>query len=729
MEAGTLHRRDAAARPVLASREIVGAALIALTAVALALRFAAFSGVPANPYYDAAVRSMGLSWHNFFFGAYEPGGQVSIDKTPVDLWLQVLSVKVLGFSSVALRVPEALAGALAVPLLYDLVRRLFGRGAGLAAAAALAVLPVAVLTARSDTMDSVMMALLVAAGWLVVSAAQRRQGWPVVAAGAVTGLAFNVKLFEALVALPALALLALLAADLPLRRRLAHLAGAAVSFVLVSLSWVSVAGLFPLGSRPYPIGSTNGGVWNVVFAFNGIDRLRNGPTRAVAALDPAGPVRLLTTTGRHFGPLIGVLLIPAFVLGALAVADAWCGCGGRRASADRDSRLRRAGAVYVATWLLTGYALFSAMGRLQVRYLEAMTPAVAAAAGVGLAALATAAWSRSWVSERPSRRLGCDRAGNPACPEVAGTWGVYVALGLQDSPGTDGQPGDALVDEVAALPPRGELLVEGHEPLELKAAVRSSEQPSRGRRGARGRGGRIHQVSEACEVQADRVQTPPAGVGDGGDDERLGQAVGRLAHAAHDVEREPVADVGKPQEGAERTGRIAPEDIEAALVFGRAPEPSEGHREARQPGLPRTPTLVDRVQLGHGGGVEVGPGHRGDLPAEALLAVDRLAHGLHRAALEGEGRRVDDGLLADADGAEAKSAVRDKMAVARAGEHDVPAMAVRLGHEALEDGSRCSVGADRVGGDDRRPAQDPVGEQAAVGEVKRLVGAQRKGVQ
>ena len=38
---------------------------------------------------------MGVSWHNFFFGAYEPGGSVSIDKPPVDLWLQVASVKLL----------------------------------------------------------------------------------------------------------------------------------------------------------------------------------------------------------------------------------------------------------------------------------------------------------------------------------------------------------------------------------------------------------------------------------------------------------------------------------------------------------------------------------------------------------------------------------------------------------------------------------------------------------
>ena len=42
----------------------------------------------------------------------------------------------------ALKLPEALGGMLVVPLLYDAVRRVVGRGVGLAAAASLAVMPV-----------------------------------------------------------------------------------------------------------------------------------------------------------------------------------------------------------------------------------------------------------------------------------------------------------------------------------------------------------------------------------------------------------------------------------------------------------------------------------------------------------------------------------------------------------------------------------------------------------
>ena len=90
--------------------------------------------VAPDPFYDAAVRSMGLSWHNFFFGAFEPGGSVSIDKPPVDLWLQVASVKLLGFSTTTLKLPEALAGIASVPLLFAAVRRMWSTPAGLAAA-------------------------------------------------------------------------------------------------------------------------------------------------------------------------------------------------------------------------------------------------------------------------------------------------------------------------------------------------------------------------------------------------------------------------------------------------------------------------------------------------------------------------------------------------------------------------------------------------------------------
>ncbi len=101
--------------------------LALITLGAAVLRLDRIGAVPPDPFYDAAVRSMSLSAHNFFFGAFEPGGSVSIDKPPVDLWLQVISVKALGFSSTSLKLPEALAGIAAVPLLFEAVRRIWSR--------------------------------------------------------------------------------------------------------------------------------------------------------------------------------------------------------------------------------------------------------------------------------------------------------------------------------------------------------------------------------------------------------------------------------------------------------------------------------------------------------------------------------------------------------------------------------------------------------------------------
>jgi 4-amino-4-deoxy-L-arabinose transferase-like glycosyltransferase len=423
MEAGLLSTRRASARVAVAGTVPAAAALAVVTALAALLRFWSLAAVAGNPFYDAAVRSMGQSWHNFFYGAFEPSGQVSIDKIPVDLWLQVATVKLFGFTTVATRLPGTVSGVLAVPLLYDLVRRCFGRPAGLAAAAALALLPISVLTARSDTMDSVMMLLDVLAAWLVVWGAQGRRVWPLVAAGAVMGLAFNVKLFEGLIVLPALALPALLAGDAPLRRRALGLAGGLAMFAGVSLAWVIAAAHAPLGARPWPIGSTNGGIWNVVFHFNGLDRLRVPASAAALKLDPPGALRLFSSGGHDYVRLVGTSLLAALVFGAVALGAAVLA----RRPAGRD-RMQVATAIFLAAWLITGVALTSRMQRAQPRYLEAFTPAVAAVFGVGA--------GRMLAHARRTRAAGFALAAGAAATALAGTalahppaWAVALALG------------------------------------------------------------------------------------------------------------------------------------------------------------------------------------------------------------------------------------------------------------------------------------------------------------
>ena len=307
--------------------------------VAAILRLTQIGKVPPDPFYDAAVRSMTLSWHNFFFGAFEPSASVSIDKPPVDLWLQVASVKLLGFSSTTLKLPEALAGIVAVPLLYEAVRRLWSATAGIAAAAALAILPIEVITARSDTMDAVMMALLVLAMLLIARALETgRLGW-LLGGAAALGVAFDVKLLESLVALPGLAVLAALGMPGSLGRRAAQLAAAGAVYVVVALAWLTATLLVPAHDRPYAIGSTNGSAWNAAFVFNGKDRVSGKspepqgtvyepghvyPTDTQAERDhipivPASATRLFARIGPLSGQRLGMEILIGLILGIPAL--------------------------------------------------------------------------------------------------------------------------------------------------------------------------------------------------------------------------------------------------------------------------------------------------------------------------------------------------------------------------------------------------------------------------
>ncbi len=390
------------------------AILAAITAGAATLRLIHIGQVPPDPFYDAAVRSMTLSWHNFFFGAYEPGGSVSIDKPPIDLWLQVISVKLLGFSSTTLKLPEAFAGTVSVPLLYAVVRRIWSAPAGIAAAAAMAVLPIEVITARSDTMDAVMMLMLLLALFAVVRAAETGSSAWLIATAVALGIAFNVKLLESLVALPGIALFAYLGMTGSRLRRLVRLALPGVVYVIVALSWLTATLLFPAHDRPYAIGSTNGSAWNAAFVFNGTDRL-GGKTAELGATEyepshrypvatqeerdhipigPPSPTRLLTTVGPLSGERLGMEILVGLLLGIPALL--W-GLRGEAEPPDSDTpdageeqlrkrrRMRRASAGALGAWMLVGIVLFSHQIRLHPRYVEGFTPAVAAMLGIGVA--------------------------------------------------------------------------------------------------------------------------------------------------------------------------------------------------------------------------------------------------------------------------------------------------------------------------------------------------------
>jgi hypothetical protein len=143
-------------------------------------------------------------------------------------------------------------------------------------------------------------------------------------------------------------------------------------------------------------------VWSSIFYFNGIDRLAGprhphptAPSRPAPApqapvsvpknpATPAGPFRLLARGGFDLGWLVGVELLAAVLLGGLALATRpWSRAG----PVSEPPRLRRAMGAALTCWLVIATVLFTEQQIVHPRYLEGLAPPVAAAVGVGIAAL------------------------------------------------------------------------------------------------------------------------------------------------------------------------------------------------------------------------------------------------------------------------------------------------------------------------------------------------------
>jgi 4-amino-4-deoxy-L-arabinose transferase-like glycosyltransferase len=109
-----------------------------------------------------------------------------IDKPPLFIYLLAGSLRLLGITETAARVPSLLAAAATVTLTFWLGRRLYGSGVGLLAAWLVALSPFTILFAPTAFTDPLLAALIMAAG---LAAAHGRAGW----AGLGLGLALATK--------------------------------------------------------------------------------------------------------------------------------------------------------------------------------------------------------------------------------------------------------------------------------------------------------------------------------------------------------------------------------------------------------------------------------------------------------------------------------------------------------------------------------------------------------
>ncbi|MBI2165097.1 MAG: glycosyltransferase family 39 protein [Chloroflexi bacterium] len=263
--------------------------LLAAVALGAWLRFSRLGDFD-NQYYTATVVSMLKSPANFLFASFDPGGAVMVDKPPVSFWVQAIPVSIFGPSRWAVSLPQAVAGTLAVPILYLAMKPAFGRVAALVAAIALAAIPASVVIDSRNEPDSLLSFTLLLSGFCVILSARTRKWLWLALFAVLMGAAFNIKMLVAFVPLPAFLLYYALANKEALRRTVTRLAAAVAILLAVSFSWTVLVALTPEGERPY-VGSTrDNSIWTLVFKYNGLDRFtsfigpRPGPGGAAGPL-------------------------------------------------------------------------------------------------------------------------------------------------------------------------------------------------------------------------------------------------------------------------------------------------------------------------------------------------------------------------------------------------------------------------------------------------------------
>ena len=343
----------------------------------------------ANSFYSAAVQAGTKSWKAFFFGSSDASNFITVDKPPAALWVMEISARIFGVNAWSILVPQALEGVATVGLLFVTVRRWFSPGAALIAGAVLALTPVATLMFRFNNPDALLTLLLTAAAYATVRAIEDGRSRWMVLAGTFIGLGFITKMLQAIILIPVLALVYLLAGPPKLGRRIVQVVYSGVALLVAGGWWVAAVQLTPAADRPYVGGSTDNSELNLIFGYNGFGRLTGnevgsvggggGGTGAGSMWGPVGWDRLFL---REMGGQIS-WLIPGALIGLVAVL--WLT---RRAA--RTDRVR-AGFLLFGGWLLvTGATISFAHGIIHPYYTIALAPAVGALVGMGAATL----WER-----------------------------------------------------------------------------------------------------------------------------------------------------------------------------------------------------------------------------------------------------------------------------------------------------------------------------------------------
>ncbi|MEV5903768.1 glycosyltransferase family 39 protein [Streptomyces sp. NPDC052127] len=401
-------------------------ALWAILVLATALYAWNLSSITGNTFYDAAVYSGTKSWKAFFFGALDAGSFITVDKPPFALWVMGLSARAFGYGTWQLMLPMVAVGTGSVALLYRLVKRDFGAVAATISALAVTLTPITVAITRDTNPDPILVFLMLLGAAALLKSVRTGRLMPLVWSGVAIGFAFNTKMMQAYVVLPAFFLVYLWAANASLGKRIRNLAVGTVALIVSSAWWMVVVDLIPASSRPYIGGSTDNTVWDLVIGYNGFGRIF-GASSSVGSQGngagfggEAGLYRMFNDTmGGQISwliPFAAIALVAGLVL---------------RGRAPRTDA-RRAALMLWGGWFVLHYLTFAlAEGTFHPYYVTAMAPGIAALTGAGGVMLHNAFRNGSAAAEVPPAERSRDRGMGWALPAAVAASSVWAVVLLQ----------------------------------------------------------------------------------------------------------------------------------------------------------------------------------------------------------------------------------------------------------------------------------------------------------
>lgn len=329
-----------------------------------------------SEYYAAIAVSMSQSWSNFFFGSADPAGTVTLDKIPGSFWIPAFFIKMFGFSTAAVDIPNGLATVAAVIITAIAIKRLSTPLAGLIAGAVVATTPVLAAVARSNQPESFFllgMSLVLLAGSKAMVSGSR---WQLILAGMWVALAFQMYMLEAWAVWPALIIGYLFTAK-PFLTKIWDLLLAGMISLGLSLAWITIVWMVPTSSRPYIGGTYSNNPFEMVFGYNGLGRFT--ATQSTGTADASyrsftPPFGGSAGAFRLFNEQVAgqvAWLIPAAVT-ALVILILL--------------KANRALVTFFGAWLVVFYVMFSAVAGMHQFYTAVMAFPIAGLVGLAIGA-------------------------------------------------------------------------------------------------------------------------------------------------------------------------------------------------------------------------------------------------------------------------------------------------------------------------------------------------------